>query len=438
VIRRSSGLLLHVTSLPGGRLGAAAERFVDFLQAAGQKWWQVLPPGPPDPHGSPYAALSAFAGSERLLARDPVPADLSRRSPEGAKADAFRPPWLADYALFRALRDRHGGPWTAWPRGLRDRKPQALKRARLEHAAAIAKYERAQQAFARQWHALKRYAHRRGVRLIGDVPLFVAHDSADVWAHRDLFKLTRTGRPEVVAGVPPDYFSREGQRWGNPVYRWDVVRRRRYRWWIARFERAFELFDLVRLDHFLGLLRTWEISARAKTAKRGRWTPGPGASFLNAVGRRGLIAEDLGLVTPEATRLRKRFRLPGMQVLQFCFDADGTLPHDFERNCVVYTGTHDNDTTVGWFRHGGPDRELARHYARCRKDQIHWGLIRVAHESPAGLAIVPVQDLLGLPGRARMNRPGTTRGNWRWRLQEGTLTPALARRLRKLTDGAKR
>jgi 4-alpha-glucanotransferase len=435
VIRRSSGLLLHVTSLPGGRLGPAAERFVDFLAAAGQKWWQVLPVGPPDSHGSPYAALSAFAGSERLLARDALPDDVSRRR---AKADEFRPPWLADYALFRALRDRYGGPWTAWPRRLRDREPQALERARADHARAIARYERAQQAFHHQWRALRRYARRRGVRLIGDVPLFVAHDSADVWAHNDLFKLTQTGRPAVVAGVPPDYFSREGQRWGNPVYRWDVMRRRRYRWWIARLRRAFELFDQVRLDHFLGLLRTWEISARAKTAKRGRWTKGPGASFLNAVGRRGLIAEDLGLVTTEATRLRKRFRLPGMQVLQFSFGEDGTLPHEFERNCVVYTGTHDNDTTVGWFRQGGPDRELARHYARCRKDQIHWGFIRVAHESPAGLAMVPVQDLLGLPGRARMNHPGTTRGNWRWRLKEGALTPAIARRLRKLTEGAKR
>jgi len=432
VIRRSSGLLLHVTSLPGGRLGAAAERFVDFLAAAGQKWWQVLPMGPPDRHGSPYAALSAFAGNERLLAKGALP-DLSRRP-----VDALRPPWLKDYALFRALRDRYGRPWTTWPRGLRDRDPQALKRARAEHEKAIAKHERAQQAFQWQWSALKRYAHARGVRLIGDVPLFVAHDSADVWANRGLFKLTKNGRPEVVAGVPPDYFSRDGQRWGNPVYRWDVMRRRRFRWWTARIERAFELFDMVRLDHFLGLLRTWEIPARAKTAKRGRWTPGPGASLLHAVRRRGLIAEDLGLVTPEATRLRKRFRLPGMQVLQFCFGADGTLPHDFERNCVVYTGTHDNNTTVGWFLGGGPDRELARHYAHCRRNQIHWGLIRVAHESPAGLAIVPVQDLLGLPGRARMNRPGTTRGNWRWRLKEGTLTPALARRLRKLTEKAKR
>lgn len=430
MIQRSSGLLLHVTSLPGGRLGSPAERFVDFLAAAGQKWWQVLPVGPPDAHGSPYAALSAFAGSERLLAGDALPDD--------SPTTPFRPPWLRDYVLFRALRDRYGGPWTAWPRGLRDREPRALSRAREAHAAAIAKYEHAQRAFHHQWRALKRYANRRGVRLIGDVPLFVAHDSADVWANRDLFKLTKSGKPAVVAGVPPDYFSKTGQRWGNPVYRWDQVRRRRYRWWIARLARARELFDLVRLDHFLGLLRTYEVSARAKTALRGRWTKGPGASFLSAVAPRGLIAEDLGRVTPEATRLRKRFRLPGMQVLQFCFGEDGTLPHDFERNCVVYTGTHDNDTTVGWFREGGTDRELARHYARCRKNQIHWGLIRVAHECPAGLAVVPVQDLLGLPSSARMNRPGTTKGNWRWRLKEGTLTPALARRLRKITHEAKR
>ncbi|MHC4550062.1 MAG: 4-alpha-glucanotransferase [Planctomycetota bacterium] len=428
---RSSGLLLHVTSLPGGRLGPEAERFVEFCAAAGQRWWQVLPLGPPGPGRSPYGALSAFAGSEALLARD------------REEDESFRPAWLADYALFRALRDAAGGaPWTAWPRGVRDRDPRALDRARREHASAIAHYERLQRRFHRQWTALKRHAHARGVGLIGDLPLFVAHDSADVWVHRDLFKLAPSGRPTVVAGVPPDYFSATGQRWGHPVYRWEVIRRRRFRWWIDRLARMFQLFDVVRLDHFLGLLRTWEIPARARTARRGRWTKGPGAAFLRTVRRalrgRRLIAEDLGLVTPEAQKLRRRFRLPGMQVLQFCFREEGTLPHRFPRSCVVYTGTHDNDTTVGWFAKGGADRERARRYAGCRRDRIHWGLIRVAHLCPADLAVVPVQDLLGLPSRARMNTPGTSRGNWRWRLAAGALTRGHARRLRVLTEAAGR
>jgi len=283
---RSSGLLLHATSLPGGRLGPEAYRFVDFLAAAGQRWWQLLPVGPPGPGRSPYAALSAFAGDEKLWGGG---------APDAEPLDA---PWVADYALFRALRDAQGAPWTKWPRALRDRQPAALARARRTHARRVARYTRLQGAFDAQWRALKRYANERGIGLIGDVPLFVAHDSADVWAHRDLYKLKANGAPQVVAGVPPDYFSERGQRWGNPVYRWDRIKHRRFAWWIARLRRGFELFDALRLDHFLGFLRTWEIPAHAKDARRGAWTKGPRAAFFRAgrraLGRRLLIAEDLG------------------------------------------------------------------------------------------------------------------------------------------------
>ena len=428
---RSAGLLLSATSLPGGRLGPEAYQFVDFLAAAGQRWWQLLPVAPPGSLGSPYSALSAFAGDEKLLPKGPLP-----------KA-AMEAEWLDDYALFRALHDARGGPWTSWPRGLRDRVPKALRAARDTLATRIERYARAQQAFEVEWHALKRYANERGVGLIGDLPLFVAHDSADVWAHRDLFKLTSTGRPEVVAGVPPDCFSEDGQRWGNPVYRWTEIKRTRFRWWIARMRRMFELFDAVRIDHFLGLMRAWEVPARAKTARRGTWAKGPRASFLTAInralGRRPLIAEDLGLQTDASIALRDRFGLPGMKVLHFAFGQNPEdRPHFFPRNCVVYPGTHDNDTTVGWYRNAGDDGARARRYAGCRANEIAWGLIRVAHLTPCDLAIVPVQDVLQLPGRARMNRPGTVRRNWRWRLERGQLTKRHARRLRELTEAADR
>ncbi|HEX5135958.1 MAG TPA: 4-alpha-glucanotransferase [Planctomycetota bacterium] len=412
---RSAGLLLHVTSLPGGKLGPEAYRFVDFLAAAGQRWWQVLPLGPPARH-SPYDALSAFAGNEALV------------DGEGPPLDA---PWAEEYATFRALRDLHRKPWPRWPR--RTRAPEE----------AVSRYLRRQGAFDAQWGALKRYANERGIGIIGDLPIFVAHESADVWAHRDLFNLDRRGRPRVVTGVPPDYFSRTGQRWGNPHYRWDVLRRRRYRWWIARLRRAFELFDAVRIDHFLGFLRAWEIPARARDGRKGRWAGGPGADFFTAVwkalGPRPLIAEDLGLLTPEAAALRDRFGLPGMRVLHFSFGWNPEdRPHYFPRNSVVFTGTHDNDTTRGWFRAGGADTERARRYALCRGGDIHWGMIRVAHLAASDLAIIPVQDLLGLGSEARMNRPGKVRGNWRWQLEKGALTRRLARQLREVTEASGR
>ncbi len=408
MFQRSAGLLLHVTSLPGGRLGPEAYRFVDFLAAAGQRWWQLLPLGPPGAGGSPYAALSAFAGDERLVKREGPPLDA---------------PWVTEYATFRALHELHGA-WPGWPK-----RPVAPR-------AAVERYARLQGAFDEEWRALRRYANERGIGLIGDLPIFVAHDSADVWAHRGIFKLDRRGQPRVVTGVPPDYFSKDGQRWGNPHYRWG--RPGVFDWWIARLRRALELFDAVRLDHFLGFLRAWEIPAKERTGRRGRWAGGPGAELFAAVrkalGRLPLIAEDLGLLTPEAAALRDKLGLPGMRVLQFSFGGNPEdRPHYFPRNSVVYTGTHDNDTVSGWLRARGGDPERARRYAGCRRRDFHWGMIRVAHLSPSDLAIVPVQDLLGLGSDARMNRPGTVRNNWRWQLRSRQLTPRLARKLLECT-----
>jgi len=430
MIPRSCGLLLHLTSLPSGRLGRDALRFVDFCAAAGQRWWQMLPVHPAGFGGSPYSALSALAGDEALL--DPG-APVPPAPPE-------IPAWMRDYALFRALKEQQGGrPWTLWPPALRDRKPRALERARASLAEGIARHVGFQLAFDAQWAALRAYAHERGVGLIGDMPIFVAHDSADVWANRDLYKLDRRGRPTVVTGVPPDYFSADGQRWGNPHYRWDVLRRRRYRWWVDRVDRMFSLFDVVRIDHFLGFLRAWEVPASAATAREGRYERGPGGRLFAALGPRGFIAEDLGLLTAEAARLRDDLGLPGMRVLQFGFGADPShRPFSIPRNCAVYTGTHDNNTTVGWFREGGDDRARALDYAGVPASRIHWGLIRVAYLSAADLAVVPVQDLLGLDGAARMNRPGEKEGNWGWRLRRGQLTKRHAARLRALKELAGR
>ena len=430
---RSSGLLLHATSLPGGRLGDEALAFADFCAAAGQRWWQMLPVGPPGPGHSPYSALSAFAGSEDLAPRT-APADDGR----DAFARAQRT-WLDDYALFRALRTAHGPHWTKWPKPLRDRRPSALSRSPKDHGRAVARVVSRQHGSDAAWRAMKRHANERGVGLVGDLPLFVAHGSADVWAHRELFKLKRNGQPRVVTGVPPDYFSKNGQVWNTPHYDWKAMRRRRFRWFKARVDRLFELFDAVRIDHFLGLLRAWEVPAGARTARKGRWAPAPGQALLKALGPRTFIAEDLGLVTPEAHALRESHRMPGMRVLQFSFGGDPwSRPHAFPRNCVVYTGTHDNNTAKGWFREGGDDRRRAARWAGVPARDIHWGLIRVAWTSACDVAIAPVQDVLGLGAAARMNVPGKARGNWGWRMAKGALTRAHARRLRALTEDAGR
>ncbi|MHC4953691.1 MAG: 4-alpha-glucanotransferase [Planctomycetota bacterium] len=431
---RSSGLLLHVTSLPGGRLGAEADRFVAFLEGAGQRWWQILPLGPPGYGASPYAALSAFAGNDALLppAREPLSEDDLRAYRARHRA------WLPDYAVFRALHERYRGrPWWQWPRPLRDHDTAAVRRARSDLAERVRAHEEAQCRFDRAWLALRRRCRDAGVRLIGDLPLFVARDSADVWAHRSLFRF------DAVAGVPPDAFTEDGQLWGNPLYAWDAHRRSRFRWWVRRFERAFELVDTVRIDHFLGLHRIWEVPARARSARRGKWVTVPGDALLravrSAVGTRSMIAENLGILTEEAESLRKQFGIPGMHVLQFCFGPDRDMrPFWFPPRSVVYTGTHDNDTVRGWQASANGDGGRARRYLGCRAKELPAAMLRLAWLSASNLALAPVQDLLGLGSAARMNVPGRAEGNWTWRLRRGQLGVDHARRLRALTKEAGR
>jgi 4-alpha-glucanotransferase len=439
--RRASGLLLHPTSLPGGDLGPEAFKFADFLEAAGQKWWQMLPVSPPDPWNSPYQSLSSFAGNTNLISVEKLGAPLReafRSFRGGSEFDAFRrreKAWLEDFARFMALREAHqGAAWTSWENTRPD--PDAVRF-----------YEFAQFIFFKQWSELKAYCGSKGIGLIGDLPIYVAHDSAEVWANPDLFKLDERGLPTVVAGVPPDYFSETGQRWGNPIYRWDVLKRRHYDWWLARLQSMLTRFDAVRLDHFIGFHRFWEIPASSKTAKEGEWRPGPGSDFFKTVFAKikgaQIIAEDLGSITPEVEALRDEFDLPGMRVIQFMFGPDEGVkkyqPHNFSRRLVVYTGTHDNDTLCGWLAEqaklpGETDAMRALAYAKSDGKEPHWDLIRLALESLADTAILPVQDILGLGSEARMNRPGTDVGNWQWRLSGGMLTPDVAKRLRAVTE----
>jgi 4-alpha-glucanotransferase len=485
---RASGLLLHPTSLPGsagiGDVGRAAYMFVDFLAASGQRLWQVMPLGPTGYGDSPYATLSAFAGNPLLLALEALVEDgllaaadlrtlpafddqrveygqviehkmrLLRRAFERfsgaapvslrAAFAAFRADnsgWLADYALFRALKDAHGGTvWNRWEADLAAHRPEALARAREALAGDVAFHEYTQFLFFRQWAALHAYAVARGIRIIGDIPIFVAYDSADVWAHPDLFFLDEGGNPTVVSGVPPDYFSVTGQRWGNPLYRWDRLAETGYAWWIARFRAALALVDIVRLDHFRGFAAYWEVPADEETAMHGRWVPGPGAALFHAVtdalGQVPIIAEDLGLITPDVHALRDELGYPGMRLLQFAFDTDATneyLPHEYPHHCVVYTGTHDNDTAVGWYasRTDRVRRFLAR-YVGHESREVHWDLIRLALASVADMAIIPLQDALGLGSAARMNQPGRASGNWTWRCTSEQLTWAVVSRLREM------
>jgi len=487
---RSSGILLHPTSLPGrcgiGDLGKGAFRFVDFLAESGQRLWQVLPLGPTGYGDSPYQSFSAFAGNPLLISLEKlveegalapqvleaaprfpdhrvdygavIPFKLRvlhesfvhfRRHASSEQREAFaafcaaEESWLEDFALFMALKAHHGGaPWNAWEREIAARRPEAVARWRRALANEIAFQKYLQFQFFRQWAAVKRYANERGIRVIGDVPIFVAHDSADVWAHPELFRLDETGRPTVVAGVPPDYFSPTGQLWGNPLYRWDVMAADGYAWWIARLRATLRLMDIVRLDHFRGFVAYWEVPAGAKTAERGRWVKGPGAAFFRAVrealGDVPIIAEDLGVIKPEVEALRDAFGFPGMKVLQFAFSTDAQnpyLPHNYDRNCVVYTGTHDNDTTVGWFRSLPEDeRAFCLKYLGTEGREIHWELIRLAMMSVADTVVIPLQDVLGLGSEARMNYPGRLGGNWTWRYAEGALTEAVCARLVELVE----
>ncbi len=394
---RSSGILLHPTSLPSGRLDAEAYRFVDWLAAAGQSWWQVLPLGPPDEHRSPYRAESAFAAWGGLLAEPDTPVSAE----EIESFVARHPYWIGTWAAFAG-------------------------------EGSIADQVR----FEREWSALREYAHGRGLRLIGDVPIYVSDNGADVEAWPQLF-----ARGEV-AGAPPDALSATGQHWGNPLYDWDAVRADGYRWWIERFRRTFELVDVTRIDHFRGFVSFWAIPERHKTAQRGRWRRGPGRELFDAVrdalGELPVIAEDLGLITPAVVRLRRELGFPGMVVLQWAFSGSRSSPHrleNHESNSVVYTSTHDTDTAVGWFSalSASEQRETG-----LDPSEPHWGLIELAGRSRADLAIVPAQDVLGLGSEARMNFPGRSEGNWSWRLRDGQLTDELAARLRNVTERASR
>jgi 4-alpha-glucanotransferase len=405
LLARSSGVLLHITSLPGGRLGPDALRFIDWLAAAGQSWWQVLPLGPPDRHGSPYKARSAFAAWPGLLGEPRASVSASE---------------------LRELREREAHWIADWERAA--------------GAGAVADQVR----FAREWSALRRYGAQRGVRIIGDLAIYVAPGSADHRAHPELF------RGGVVAGAPPDDFAAQGQLWGNPLYDWPALRRRRYRWWVQRFRRTTALFDLARIDHFRGFVAYWAVPAGARSAISGRWQRGPGRALFDAVQRElgpvPLVAEDLGVITPAVERLRDALGLPGMIVLQFGFDPhDRHSPHRPENHLahrLIYTGTHDQDTARGWYESLGPERRRLVAAALAARGiaerEPWWALIRLAFASPARVAIVPAQDVLGLGSEARMNNPARAGGDWRWRLTPGALTPALARRLRAATEEAGR
>ncbi len=361
--------------------------------------------------------------------------------------------WLGDFTLFMALKRAHrGAPWPTWEPDLVTREPRALAAARERHAAEIRVLELVQHTFFRQWRALKAYCHDRGIRIVGDLPIFVAHDSADVWAHPELFHLAADGAPSFMAGVPPDYFSATGQLWGNPLYRWDVLAKTGYRWWIDRFRATLSLVDVVRLDHFRGFESYWEVPAGEETAERGRWAKGPGAALFEALeaalGPLPVIAENLGVITPEVESLRERFSWPGMAILQFAFgndDASDTFkPHNYPRNRVAYTGTHDNDTLVGWWSSGVGDttrtaaqadaeRSLCRRYLGIDGREIHWAMIRALLVSVADTVVVPLQDILGVGSEGRMNLPGRGTGNWRWRFRAEALEPEMGARLGELT-----
>lgn len=486
---RASGLLLHPTSLPGGHgigdLGPEAYRFVDFLASAGQGIWEVLPLGPAGHGNSPYAARSAFAGNPWLISLDqlvaeglldsgelpPRPDPMSRVSFESvpalklgalrraaerfttsasqAQREAYaafcaeNAHWLDDYALFMAIHETHGGrTWVEWEPGLAGREPGALTEFARANAGLVEFHRVTQFLFAQQWDALRAYAHARAVQIMGDLPIFVAFDSADVWSHRDQFLLDEAGRPTVVAGVPPDYFSATGQRWGNPLYRWEAMAANGFAWWIERFRQLLQQVDIVRIDHFRGFVACWEIPAHCETAVEGRWAPAPGREIFRvvreALGELSIVVEDLGVITEDVVALREELGYPGMKVLQFAFDSGPTnpfLPHWYQPNVVVYTGTHDNDTTVGWFQtRVGAERAFALRYLGSDGREITWDLIRLAFLSVADTAIVPVQDVLGLGSEARMNHPGRAEGNWAWRLLPGQLTDGHCARLRELTE----
>lgn len=429
---RRAGLLVHPTSLPSGVIDADAYRLIDFLSEAGLRVWQVLPLTVPHADGSPYAALSAHAGNPALLPK-PLPSELATKR---LRSFSVARPWLDDFALFMAAKYTHGGaPWWAWPQALRDRHPQTLARLRAHPAYRRTQVE--QCVWFETWAGLRRYAAQRGVTLMGDMPIFVSDDSCEVWARRDLFKLDAAGRPQVVTGVPPDYFSKNGQRWGNPHYQWDVMARDGFQFWVDRAHTLLGLVDLVRIDHFRGFAAAYEIPADRDDGMVGRWVAAPGAQLFAqlraALGDHHFVAEDLGLITDEVLALRDQFGLPGMRVLQFAFDGNPEnphLPHHHVENCIAYTGTHDNDTVLGWWQAITADERLrVDAYLGQPRDPMPWPLMRAALGSPARLAVLTIQDVLELGSSGRMNTPSTRDGNWRWRFKWEQLPTGLAARL---------
>jgi 4-alpha-glucanotransferase len=445
--RRRCGVLLHPTALPTtpgsqGNLGADARAFVDWLVQAGYSVWQVLPLGPVGADGSPYWVRSDQAGNPALIdwREAPDPGTLRGQYAEFCNSQAS---WLEDYVLYVALSRTHdGAPWWAWPSRLSHRDPQALAAARLPLAAELEALRIEQWQFAHQWSALRDYAHERGVRLFGDLPIYVAPESVATWVQREQFQLQPDGQPAVLAGVPPDYFSADGQLWGFPLYDWEQAQRDDFIFWRRRCAAQLARFDLLRIDHFRGLAGYWSVPAGARTARDGQWRSAPGpallARLLEQHGDLPVVAEDLGDITPDVEALRRQFSLPGMRVLQFAFDGASDnlhLPHNFSRDTVVYTGTHDNDTTLGWYR--GLDAQTARRveaYLACHGAQLPDALLRAAIASVAVLAIAPLQDLLALGSEARFNTPGTVVGTWRWRCRTGALSAELAASLRDSSE----
>lgn len=496
---RGSGILLHVTSLPSrfgiGDLGPSASEFVDFLAATGQRWWQLLPLGPTGYGNSPYQSYSSFAGNPLLISPESLadegllsaadlagkagdrqgPVDFDAVIPARGKLlrkafAAFRPEppdfremvevnafWLDDYALFMALKARNDGrPWYEWEAGLVRRQRRSLNRWKTELADEIRFVQFQQYVFARQWAALRRTCHDRGVSLFGDIPIFVAKDSADVWARPELFWLDEEGHPTVVAGVPPDAFAKSGQLWGNPLYNWSRHEEEGYAWWVSRLRAQTDRVDLVRLDHFRGFHAYWQVKATAKTARHGTYVDGPGVPFLQAlkdgIGSLPIVAEDLGDIDAGVYALRDRFDLPGMRVLQFGLGGEENtefhLPFTYEPHCVAYTGTHDNDTTLGWFQEPPPKKRGERDYHEALRahgrhfldghgagdeGELHWQAVWAVMASVADTVIVPLQDVLGLGREGRMNVPGRAQGNWSWRFRPGDLTPSVQDRLARLT-----
>jgi len=487
---RATGILLHPTSLPArggiGDFGPAAYKFVDFLASARQGLWQVLPLGPLGYGNSPYSATSAFAGNpllislerladlgwiERSLIAELPPSDgpvrydavfpskmpllaqaarnFSRNMPGNARARFERfsqenAEWLDDFVLFDALRAHYKlANWSEWPHELAHRERAALEKARREMADDLTMRRVLQFAFAEQWRALRHYCAKRSVRVLGDLAIFVNYDSADVWMHPELFRLDPERNPEVVSGVPPDFFSETGQRWGNPLYRWDVMKQQGYAWWVARLRAATQGCDYIRLDHFRGFAQFWEIAASEPTAINGQWVDGPKDDLFvkvrEALGGLPFFAEDLGYITPDVHALRQRLQIPGMAVLQFGFGDPGAhiyLPQRLTPDTVIYTGTHDNDTLIGWWTSVATAREKknAEAYFGRAEDGIHWSFVRAAQGSVASLSVIPLQDVLGLGSDARMNTPSKNGGNWRWRLQPGALRPDLVEKLALLAE----